>query len=277
MRNTENIEIKIYPLILESALTASHLWHLIRALDISGSGKVSFTKEELISILGVSKSTVYTYLKSPLFTRIVKHKNREGVLVYTFYYKSFKQVAKMLKIENVISSSFCFWNDIKHFMDKRRTATEVIAESLQARSFYCARNKKDNKQHLINTDNIFSDNQLSVSDNTPGIKRTDYGIFFNVEYYAPYGGSQNTISKVLNRCRQTINKRLKNKIKVQQFVKRDLTALQFAQQQFVDSEDFTNVCSSKYICKFGEVYEKYTNLYKPLYVLKLKHINQPSL
>ena len=80
MRNTDNIEIKIYPLILESSLTASHLWHLIRALDISGSGKVSFTKEELISILGVSKSTIYTYLKSPMFNRIVKHKNREDVL-----------------------------------------------------------------------------------------------------------------------------------------------------------------------------------------------------
>lgn len=87
MININQVEIKVYPLILESD-QASALWHLMRAIDINGSGKVSLTFKELIDITGYTKSTIYRYMKSSLFTKICKNKNKKKDIVYSFYYKS---------------------------------------------------------------------------------------------------------------------------------------------------------------------------------------------
>ena len=278
MNDIKELEIKIYPLIL-TAEAASSLWHLCRTLDSQGSGKVSLTMKELCEYLNVSPSCVYKYLKSSLFNRVVSHKNKSiGCQVYSLDYKSLKQVKVEFQLENMITTSYCKWADINQFMKKRITATEVIAESIQSRSRYCARNNKDKNQKLLSIDMMFSGEEESpVSDNTQGIKKTEYGIFYHADYYAPYGASQKTIGEVVGCTRQTVNKRLKNKPKVQQFVQRDYYAADYAEQCYLDAENWTTNAIAKYICKFGQVYQRYTNFYLPEYQLGRKIIDYSPL
>lgn len=269
-----NVEIKVYPIILESD-QASALWHFMRAIDLNGSGKVSLTFTELLNITGYTKSTIYRYMKSPLFTKVCKNRNKEGILVYSFYYKSLKQVALTLGINNLITSSFCNWEDIKQFYTKRVTATEIMAMSIQNKSRYIARNNKKENQRLINTDKVFVEDNSSVSDNTQGIKQVNNRIFINADTYAPYGASQQTIASVLNRNIKTVNKRLKNTPKVQQFIKRPYTQSRALELSFLDSEEWTNSCPAKYILIKDVYYERYTNLYNccPQYTLKIKRLS----
>jgi hypothetical protein len=275
MININNVEIKVYPLILESD-QASALWHLMRVIDLNGSGKVSLTFKELIDITGYTKSTIYRYMKSPLFNKICKNKNRAGDLVYSFYYKSLKQVALTLNINNLITSSFCMWEDIKQFYIKRVTATEIIAESIQNRSRYVARNNKDKSQHLLNISTLFSEEQSSVSDNTQGIKKVKNRIYYTSAKYAPFGASQKTISTVLNRNIKTVNKRLKNTDKIQQFVNRPYSNAQAAELKFMDGEQWTNNCSAKFVYYNNKAYERYTNIYNPQYALKIIKLSKPQ-
>lgn len=269
--NIHNLEIKIYPLILDKDNGAT-LWHLVRTLDTKGSGKISLTMNELKEYLSCSKSTVYNLFKSKLFNKVVKTKNKNKVLVYTLYYKSLKQVKELLELPNLLTSSHCFLPFIQNYMDKRRTATEVIAESLQARSLYIA--MKNGKQpSIILNDTIWnSEDNSSISDNTQGIKRTPYGIFYDASYYTPYGGSQFTMADILSRSRQTVNRRLKNTQKVQQFIIKPETKAHYAEQVFRDSEEWTNTSQAKFICKFGKVYQRYTNLYKCSFNLSRKKV-----
>jgi hypothetical protein len=276
MININNVEIKVYPLILESD-QASALWHLMRAMDLNGSGKVSLTFKELINITGYTKSTIYRYMKSSLFNKICKNKNRAGDLVYSFYYKSLKQVALTLNINNLITSSFCMWEDIKQFYIKRVTATEIIAESIQNRSRFIARNNKDKSQHLLNIQTLFSEEQSSMSDNTQGIKKVNNRIYYSSNKFAPYGASQKTISTVLNRNIKTVNKRLKNTDKIQQFVNRPYSNAQAAELKFMDGEQWTNNCPAKFVYYNNKAYERYTNIYNPQYVLKIKKLSKPQL
>lgn len=276
MSRIDNLEIKVYPVILESPLVATHLWHLIRAIDKQGSGKVSFTLKELQEILGVSKSSIYRYLNSNLFEKVCKHTNKNKERVYTIYYKSLKLVKQLCGLENLITASFCYWFDIKSFMDKRRTATEIIAESIQARSYYNARNSKKEHQRFLDINTVFAEEKSSTFDNTQRVKQDEYGIYYDIKQYVPYGCSQKTVAKVLSRSRQTVNKRLKNKIKIQQFVKKDLTAINYERQRYFDSEEYTTIASAKYFNRHGYVYERYTNLYKPIFVLKHKVISFSS-
>lgn len=274
MINLKEVEIKVYPIILESDPAAA-LWHLIHAMNLSGSGKVSFTLSELLEITGYTKSTIYRYMKSPLFNKICKNKNKQGVLVYSFYYKSLKQVALTLSIENLITSSFCYWDDIKHFYTKRVTATEIMAMSIQNRSRYIARNNKNKNQRLLNVDNIFVAQECAVSDNTQGIKQKNNRIFIDVNEYAIYGGSQQGIAKVLSRNVKTINKRLKNTDKIQQFVKRNYSQVDALRLAFLDKEEWTSNNKAKYLLVDGVYYERYTNLYNcsSQYTLKIKRLS----
>lgn len=271
MININQVEIKVYPLILESD-QASALWHLMRAIDINGSGKVSLTFKELIDITGYTKSTIYRYMKSSLFNKICKNKNKKKDIVYSFYYKSLKQVALTLNINNLITSSFCMWEDIKQFYIKRVTATEIIAESIQNRSRFVARNNKDKNQHLLNIQTLFSEEQSSMSDNTQGIKKVNNRIYYSSNKFAPYGASQKTISIVLNRNIKTVNKRLKNTDKIQQFINKPYSNAQAAELMFLDKEQWTNNCSAKFVFFNNKAYERYTNLYNPQYHLKIKKL-----
>jgi len=275
--NIEKVEIKIYPIILESD-QASALWHLMRAIDINGSGKVSLTFTELLTITGYTKSTIYRYMKSTLFIKVCKNKNKQGVLIYSFYYKSLKQVALTLGIKNLITSSFCNWEDIKQFYTKRVTATEIMAMSIQNKSRYLARNSKNKNQRLMSANQLIVKDLSFVSDNTQGIKQLNNRIFIDTNHYAPYGASQQTIANVLDRNIKTINKRLKNTIKVQQFVKRTYTQAEAARLSFLDKEEWTNNSRAKYILVNSVFYERYTNFYmcSPIYTLKIKKLSYNS-
>lgn len=277
MINFKEVEIKVYPIILESD-QASALWHLMRAIDLNGSGKVSLTFAELLEITGYTKSTIYRYMKSSLFIKVCKNKNSKGTLVYSFYYKSLKQVALTLGINNLITSSFCNWEDIQQFYIKRVTATEIIAMSIQNRSRYLARNTKKSNQHLLNTDNIFAVEFSTVSDNTQGIKQINNRVYIDANYYAPYGASQQTIATVLNRNIKTVNKRLKNTNKIQQFIKHSYTQSKATEMSFLDGEEWTNNCRAKYILIGGTYYQRYTNLYNccPQYTLRIKKLSGNS-
>lgn len=273
MVNINELEIKIYPLILDSDPAAA-FWHLIKTLDMKASGKISFTMKELIEITNYSRATIYRYMHSELFIKVVKHKNKHGIKVYTFYYKSLKRVATSLEVENQITSSFCYWKDIQHFYTKRVTATEVIAASQQNKSRYCARNKKDKSQRLIQLNKIFSEgSNSSISDNTQGIKRHNNLIYFNKKDYAPYGTSQSSIANTLKRNIRTVNQRLKNTRKVKQFIAAPQFTREAQQTLFFDKEEWTNNYGAKYTTYNDTVYLKYTNLYNCEYHLKFKKLS----
>ena len=79
MKDIKDLEIKLYPLILEVHPSAG-LWHLLRAIDVEGRGTVSLTMNELISFMDCSKATIYRHIKSPLFRSVKRFKSS-----YTFY------------------------------------------------------------------------------------------------------------------------------------------------------------------------------------------------
>ena len=266
---SNQIEIKVYPLILEAGGPASSLWHLLRTLDEKGCGKITLTMLQLQTYMDCSKATVYRYLRSNLFQKVITHKT-QGVKKYTLYYKSLKVLKEELYLEDIITSSFCFLEDIIKYQ-KKLTATEIIAESIQARSRYKAKTTKKKHQRLINIYMLFSEDN-SICENTQRIKKNGHIIFYNADDYKPYGCSQRTIAKTLNKSRQTINKRLKRKEKIKQCFTSSSIHIDLMLQKFEDEENWTDKSSALYFSNNNNIYRKYCTLYKPEYVLKRKRL-----
>ncbi|NEQ53613.1 MAG: hypothetical protein F6K11_26345 [Leptolyngbya sp. SIO3F4] len=54
--------IRIYSRILDCGREESRLWHLARALDLNGSGKVCLTVHQTMAFFGVGQATIYRWL-----------------------------------------------------------------------------------------------------------------------------------------------------------------------------------------------------------------------
>lgn len=266
---SNEIEIKVYPLILETGGPASSLWHLLRALDEKGSGKVTLTMLQLQSYLNCSKASIYRFLKSSLFHKTITHK-KEGVKKYTIYYKSLKVIKEQLGLDDIITCSFCFLDDIIKYK-KKITATEIIAESIQARSRYLAKTTKKDHQYLLDIYSLFSEDS-SICENTQRIKKKGNIIFYNADFFKPFGCSQSTIALTLNKSRQTINSRLKHKEHLKQCFTSSSIHIDLMLQKFEDQEHWSDLSSALYFSDNNIIYRKYCLLYNPVYELRRKRI-----
>lgn len=261
MNNDINeLEIKIFPLILE-AEAAAGLWHLLRAIDVEGRGAVSLTMEELVDAMKLSQQTIYRYLKSPLFRTVPRSKD-----TYTIYLKSLKKVKELLGIKDLTTMSY---GKIEHIRNdrKKQTVAEILIASLQCKSYHKAR-KESKGRNIIPLDEVFN-----PSNSMKGVKVNDYQVYFNSDFYAPYGASQNTIAKLLGKTRKTISKRLENTEKkkqrftyseIQRDYKKaeaDLYAGGFITQAEIEAA-FRNV--NRFITSTKDnktIFKKYCNLY----------------
>lgn len=231
--------IKFFPLISDGH-NAGALWSLCRGMDKSGAGKISFTMQEMMSILGVSRVTINRYLKSNLFftrddilgrrkrdlsnynfplDKHIFHYNKLGEVVYTLYYKSIYAVAEILCL-NVKKLEYAYVTPTKlHKSNKKILATEILV-SVGQKCAYNAIYKHQIRnrdvpgipQKITTTSDIFanlSENDKYTVPSGLGIKRiSNEVLLINSDVSKVAVVSHNTIAKKMGRHRTTISKRL---------------------------------------------------------------------
>lgn len=258
------LEIKIFPLILNADKGGS-LWHLLRALDTNGSGKVCLTKKQLVEYLGTSESTIYKRLKSKLFRDVVRNKKE-----YTIYLASKKQVCELLGIDDLITSAYGTFNDIRQ-ENIKQTIAEILIASIQKRSMIKA-SKSRKGRRVLTMEDIFR----KPSDRLTGVSLTKDQLCFNSDHFAPYGASQATVAKILGRTQQCISKWLSKTVSVKQQItysgiEEDYTDAKEAMYDvFPSSTDYAK-CKKELgryvekpatsIYKDNTIWKKYCNLY----------------
>lgn len=258
-KDISNLEIKIYPLILEKDV-AGTLWHLLRAIDSKGQGMVCITMSELKKYMDCSRATVYRHMKSPLFRRVIK--NKDGS--YKFFIQGIKKVKEQLGIADLTTMSL---GHIEHIRKdkKKQTIAEILIADLQRKSFFKAL-KVSKGRSIISLEEVFK-----TSNRLKGVFKNRHQVCYNSDFYVPYGASQATVAKLLERTRQTVCKRLGNtESKKQQFTYSDIELDRELARQEVYSifpnEDGYNQAAGQYnryiqSGKDKTVFKKYCNLY----------------
>ena len=88
--------IRIYSRILDCGREESRLWHLARALDSNGSGKVCLTVHQAMAFFGVGQATVYRWLKRG--DGVFWHRNRSERRHIELYLIGIRRVARYLNL-----------------------------------------------------------------------------------------------------------------------------------------------------------------------------------
>lgn len=277
----DNLEVKIYPLILHHRPSAS-LWHLGRMLDSNGSGKFSISILDAHRLLGISRATFYRYIKdNSFFHKVVRHN-----LIYTLYYKSLKSIRTSLSLPDVITSAFGTNRSISP-SSRKQSIVSILIESLQSNAFYKCRREK-HKHQKINPPLTYFSESNSISDKTQGIKRNSFGVFINSDSFACYGASQSTIASILSRSTRTINYHIRNfysnldnfpnhvSPKLRQFFSKPEFLAQYSKAKFFDDEDGSHDSNLFFFDhSSGLVYKRFTSLYCPVWTLKRKTFVKP--
>ena len=233
--------IKCFPLILDGH-NAGALWLLCRGMDKIGSGKISFTMQEMMSILEVSKVTLSRYMNSDLFytkqeildrsngdvsnynfvlDKHIYHYNKLGEVVYTLYYKSICDVVDILclKCDGKIRYKFIDPTELRKSY-KRILSTEILVSIGQKAAYSVIRTHQTKNrdvagvpQKITISSDLFP--RLSESDKFKfptnlGIKKISDGVLLiNSDVSKVAVVSHNTIAKQMGRHRTTIGRRLK--------------------------------------------------------------------
>lgn len=291
--------------VLQGIMPAVQLWYALRALDVSGSGKVSITTGDMERQLGKGRTTIWRYLKDKTFFR--SHVTVKGVV--TVYLHGLRSVCRALHLDSIGPIGFNV--GLKSI---QRDSAAIGAQSLQQSSLYLAllSSRKDKKvigdpltkgkvadvldASLLEESSFITGGATSIAGEcllqgaapqcigTLPIK-TVSGAQQEVHMLRAsatlYGASLEGIAKLLRVCSKTVSKSLMGTRRIRQAQQVPLWEYNALQVEAADNFGRSEEAGFySYHKKYGS-YRLYTYLYYPYYplcsqrVLK-SHIN-PSL
>lgn len=273
--------ILVHSKIVDKGPAAVKLWYLCRAMDLNGAGKATLHIQDILRILGVSKTTLWRYYSdSSLFKQVI----RRGELL-TLYYRGIIPLCIDLGISHWGTTTEIRLEDLPN-AKKLITLAEIL--SLQKKSRYLANKKaseqaakkQKNKKNIQFTaaitdkkiDSIFniSDSKLeSISEISTGIMKLEGATLLCNEKWRSFGGSQFSVADNLGRSVRTISRRLSDFPRVKVAVTNPTIAHEFNYHKFHDREDWGNF-SSQYFLLNGKVFKRQPSLYKPSLMLTRK-------
>jgi len=248
-------------------------------MDADGSGKATMTFAQIEELLQVSRTTIWRYYSSDLFTRVI----RRGE-VLTLYYRGIVPVCLDYGIKHWGTS--CEVN-LEDLADLKTIATLADTLSLQSKSRFIATKKRRSdicaelgrkrapKGSFVpaisdsKIDALFNDSSQDMSEISPGIKKREHGTVFVGDAWTPFGASQATIANHLGKSYRTVSRRLKSAPKLKVAYSSGQTAHEFNFYKFQDEENWTTI-SNRFFIKDGIVYKRMCSLYRPILSLTTK-------
>jgi hypothetical protein len=153
-------EIRIYSALLDCGNESSRLWHLLRAMDAEGSGRVAVSPKWIAAIMGISKATVYRHLKDAGIWFRELRTVQGGVEVFL---NSIYNVCDRLGIFDLGAITSIPVSGLGRAQAKA-IATQADAQSKQRQAFWAAKNKK--------VKNLTKPWEAVASDNSAGANET---------------------------------------------------------------------------------------------------------
>ncbi len=286
------IQFRLHSSIADSYRAYIRLWFYCRAIDLNGCGIVTIDIDEVGEQLGVSARTIVNYLKAGknIYHRITKHAPGR----YALYLKSLIQIARQRGLETFGAVGYVSIDQLKTI---KVTATQIQAIGGQKSSRYAAKLNSDKptnkpgdckpkrkpRKYVLKPEEIFNGTGLieqkteenrASSRLSPGALVFDpqHSTLFVASTFNHYGISQQYIADKLHRNRRTINRRLKNTVKLQiakfdpaNAIEREIAAEENSPQagRFIKISRALDVAPNLR----GMTFKLLTNIYYPLYDL----------
>ncbi|NEQ51020.1 MAG: hypothetical protein F6K11_12950 [Leptolyngbya sp. SIO3F4] len=200
--------IRIYSRLLDTCEQA-RLWHVLRALDTEGTGRVYFGVTEIASLMSVSTNTIYRWLKAGLGVWWRSRRRVDGQI--ELYLSGVAKVACALGVDGLGAIAEVPLDTLTR-MGSKALATALEAEYRQKQAYWAAKKAKKGqaKKSVI-------DPRTATSDNFPGANGM---AMVNNGFQIP-GASISGIAKTVGRSQSTIKRRLNNRWRIE----RDIEAI----------------------------------------------------
>lgn len=254
---------------VQPASRAAKLWCYARSLDHPdnggmGSGLISFELCDLIIALNRSGRSCYRYLKAAKDKGFIHWYRVEGERI-TLKYCSLERVAKKLELKTLGPVVNFPLSELPH---AKAIATEGMAESLQAQSYYKMRTQWGRfAKNQPKADRLLSS---PASEKLAGVllgrgKR----LLYLAPHWRRFGGSQQTIADRLGVSKRTIQNRLSHSWRHERGMV-PIDKAQTAYQVYSDYDPalwkelykFTPKANERWIKLGRRLFERGTNLYR---------------
>ena len=194
--------IRIYSRLLNTCEQA-RLWHVLRALDTEGTGRVYFAVSDLAFLMSVSSNTIYRWLKQGL--GIWWRSRRRVDDQVELYLSGIAKVACALGVDGLGAIAEVPLDNLTR-MGSKALATALEAEYRQRQAYWAA--KKAKKGHAKKS--VIDPHDAASSDNFPGAK----GMAVVRNGFQIPGASIAGIAKTVERSQSTIKRRLNNQWRI---------------------------------------------------------------
>ncbi|MEM8611749.1 MAG: hypothetical protein AAGF93_06995 [Cyanobacteria bacterium P01_H01_bin.105] len=202
--------IRIYSRLLDTCEPA-RLWHVLRALDTEGTGRVYFGMDEIAALMSVSTQTIYRWLKQGL--GIWWRSRRRVDDQVELYLSGVAKVACALGVGGLGAIAEVPLSELSR-MGSKALATALEATYRQKQAYWAA--KKTKKGQAKNS--VIDPHTAASSDKFPGANGM---AVVNNGFQVP-GASISGIARTVERSQSTIKRRLNNRWRIE----RDIEPIQ---------------------------------------------------
>ena len=202
--------IRIYSRLLDTCEQA-RLWHVLRALDTEGTGRVYFGVSDMAALMSVSTQTIYRWLKQGLGIWWRSRRRVDGQV--ELYLSGVAKVACALGVDGLGAIAEVPLSELTR-MGSKALATALEAEYRQRQAYWAAKKAKKGQAKK----SVFDPHDAASSDSFPGAK----GMAVVNDGFQIPGASIAGIARVVERSQSTIKRRLNNRWRVE----RDIEAIQ---------------------------------------------------
>lgn len=182
------------------------IWHIVRNLDVEGSGRVEIGIEELLSLVNRCLPTVYEWLRELKKVGGLRDWSIKKNKLVT-YYTSLAKVTKILNLED--------WGAVaevplKDFINQpRREAIRIETQEQQQKSRFAAKAAMKNRERkylkVQSPEKLLGATARPTSSNRQIIYRGESKLFVNQEF-VPFGVSQAKLAEQLGCSERTIRR-----------------------------------------------------------------------
>ena len=156
--------IRVYTRLLDSGHEHARLWHVLRSLDIQGSGWVLFDEAAMAELMGVSVRTIQRWVSRGLATGWFRSaRSHSGDL--TLYLSGIRQVARALGVESLGAIADVELHQLGR-SESKALATALEAQYRQKQAYWAAKKAKKGQAKKL----VLKPWEMATSDKLPGEK-----------------------------------------------------------------------------------------------------------
>ncbi|MEM9006537.1 MAG: hypothetical protein AAGE59_23800 [Cyanobacteria bacterium P01_F01_bin.86] len=195
--------IRIYSRLLDTCEQA-RLWHVLRALDTEGTGRVYFEVSDIAFLMNVSANTIYRWLKAGLGVWWRSRRRVDDQV--ELYLSGIAKVACALGVDGLGAIADVPLSDLTR-MGSKALATTLEAEYRQRQAYWAAKKAKKGQAKK----SVIDPHEVASSDHFQGANRM---AVVNNGFQIP-GASIAGIAKTVERSQSTIKRRLNNRWRIE--------------------------------------------------------------